>query len=445
MWRLEGGSANKLAEQSLPAADQIGGWYRAEVWSDSTTVYADLYDHASDTLLASIQADDTTYTSGGIGFRSRGSGEVWDYVIDGTTNTGPSCTIASPSDGETVSGTVTVQVDASDAEDDDTTLDVEVAIDGGTWQTATYDSTSGYYEYDWDTTTVGDGDHTIDARATDSDGTTTDAAQVTVTVDNVGVAAELHKYTLDDTWVTRSHSSSVSSPVTLAKPLSYDGGQPAHTRLRNVASSSFDSRVEEWEYLDGSHIQETVSSLTVGQGAGTTDDGTPLEVGSVTATDSLTWASVSFSQSFSTAPVVVSQVQTHNGGQAVVTRNRNVSTGGFDTAMQEEQAQGPHVEETIGYVAVEPGTGTLDGAAFEAGTVSGVDDTWTTISFSQSYTDPVFLADMQTINGDDPCGLRYRNLTGDGVEVFVEEEQSADDETTHANPETVGFLVVENS
>ncbi|MFQ3319059.1 MAG: subtilisin family serine protease [Natronomonas sp.] len=106
-------------------------------------------------------------------------------VLDGGgSNDAPSCTIVIPGDGNTVSGTVTVQVDANDTEDDDTTLDVEVAIDSGTYQSAAYNSDSGSYEYDWDTTGVSDGDHTVDARATDSDGATTDASQVTVTVDN---------------------------------------------------------------------------------------------------------------------------------------------------------------------------------------------------------------------------------------------------------------------
>jgi hypothetical protein len=284
-------------------------------------------------------------------------------------------------------------------------------------------------DYTLDDGQTGSTSFTLDVESSSSDGPTTDT----------------HTYSFDHNWRTQSLAGSYSSPVVIAKPISSNGGQPAHTRLGSVSSSSFDSKVEEWEYLDGSHIDETVSSLTLEEGTGTTDDGTPLEAGTVTTTDSLNWASISFAQSFATAPVVVSQVQTSNGGQAVVTRNRNVSTGGFDTAMQEEQALGAHIEETIGYVAVEPATGTLDGAAFEAGTVSGVDDTWTTISFSRSYTDPIFLAGMQTVNGDDPCALRYRNLTGDSVEVFVEEEGSADDETTHANAETVGFLVVENS
>ena len=81
MWRNEGGSLTQIADGDLPSSDQISGWYRAEIRTDSTTVYADLYDDSTDGLLASIQADDTTYSSGGIGFRSTGNGEVFDYVV----------------------------------------------------------------------------------------------------------------------------------------------------------------------------------------------------------------------------------------------------------------------------------------------------------------------------------------------------------------------------
>ncbi len=81
LWRQVDGDLTTIANQDLPAADQIDGWYRAEIWTDDTTVYADLYDDATDALLASIQADDTTYASGGIGFRSAGNGETWDYVV----------------------------------------------------------------------------------------------------------------------------------------------------------------------------------------------------------------------------------------------------------------------------------------------------------------------------------------------------------------------------
>ncbi|MFW6074408.1 MAG: Ig-like domain-containing protein [Chloroflexota bacterium] len=94
----------------------------------------------------------------------------------------PSATITNPSGGSTVDGTVAIQVDADDAEDSAGSLDVEVSIDGGTWQSATY--SGGFYEFDWDTTTVADGDYTIDARASDSGGNVTNATQITVTVSN---------------------------------------------------------------------------------------------------------------------------------------------------------------------------------------------------------------------------------------------------------------------
>ena len=259
-----------------------------------------------------------------------------------------------------------------------------------------------------------------------------------------GIETSLHKYSFDEDWETQGHSTSFSSPVTLAKPISYNGGHPAHTRLRNVSSDSFDSKVEEWEYLDYYHTTETVSSFTTNAGTGTTDDGTPVEAGTVTVTDTDDWAPVSFDQSFTTNPVVISQVQTFNGGDPIVTRNRNISTAGFDTTFQEEEAKGGHFDETVGWFAVEPGTGTLDGKSFEAGTESGVDEDWQTISFSQSYTDPIFLADMQTTNGSNTCALRYQNLGSDSVEVFVEEEQSADDEIRHTY-ETVGFVVIEGA
>ncbi len=83
IWKQVDGNFQRIASQDLPASDQIDGWYRAEVRTDSTTIYADLYDDSTDELLASVQADDTTYSSGGIGFRSAGNGEIWDYVVHG--------------------------------------------------------------------------------------------------------------------------------------------------------------------------------------------------------------------------------------------------------------------------------------------------------------------------------------------------------------------------
>ena len=67
---------------------------------------------------------------------------------------------------------------------------------------------------------------------------------------------------------------------------------------------------------------------------------------------------------------------------------------------------------------------------------------WTQIDFQQKYDSPKFIAEMQSFHGEDPANLRYRNLTQSGVEVRIEEEQSADKETWHA-VEAIGYAVFE--
>jgi hypothetical protein len=62
------------------------------------------------------------------------------------------------------------------------------------------------------------------------------------------------------------------------------------------------------------------------------------------------------------------------------------------------------------------------------------------ISFNQTFINsPVFISDMQTINGSDPANVRWENKDAQGVYVKICEEQSRDSETFHT-AETVGFM-----
>jgi subtilisin len=117
----------------------------------------------------------------GLSSNEQGHGLVDTSEALGVSNSGPSCSVTTPSDGATVSGTVTIGVDAGDKEDDNSNLDVEVYI-GGRWISATY--SNGTYKYDWDTTTENEGDITLRARVTDSRGASTSSGSRTVTVDN---------------------------------------------------------------------------------------------------------------------------------------------------------------------------------------------------------------------------------------------------------------------
>ena len=90
-------------------------------------------------------------------------------------NKAPSVTILSPEDGSTVSGVVTITVEATDKEDGE--LIPDIYIDGVLVAHAN--------TYDWDTTLYSDGLHEIKAEAIDSIGQT-GSDVISVTVDNTG-------------------------------------------------------------------------------------------------------------------------------------------------------------------------------------------------------------------------------------------------------------------
>ncbi|HEY49204.1 MAG TPA: oligosaccharyl transferase, archaeosortase A system-associated [Dehalococcoidia bacterium] len=256
-------------------------------------------------------------------------------------------------------------------------------------------------------------------------------------------AIEVGKLSLNRNWQTIHLTESFTAPVVLAKPLSYNGVEPAVVRIRNVTAESFDIRLQEWDYLDGFHSTEEVSWLAIEKGHWILPNGAGVEAGdsTINLTGVPSFADIDFSPAFSSRPVVISSVTTCNDAEAVVTRNGNVTAAGFYAAMQEQEANvQEHPQETLSYVAWEPGRGTVDGIDYEVGQHSGVTKYWAMVSYGGFASPPRFLADMQSSNGVDTCNLRYQNLTGSGVYIKIDEEQSADSEKSHA-AEDVGYLV----
>ncbi len=141
-------------------------------------------------------------------------------------------------------------------------------------------------------------------------------------------------------------------PVVVAQIETWNAPQPAHTRLRQVKPSSFEIQIEEWDYLNGTHPWETIAYLVLERGVHDLPAGNGIEAGVVSVDH--TWASVPFSNGFTSAPVVLSASQTYAGDHAIVTRHRNVVVGGFDVRLQEEEARdGWHRVEQVGWIAVE--------------------------------------------------------------------------------------------
>jgi hypothetical protein len=247
---------------------------------------------------------------------------------------------------------------------------------------------------------------------------------------------------VDQNWKHVELGPDFTDPVVVANPPSINGNQPAVVRIRNVTASGFDIRVQEWDYLDDKHKLEDVGYLVMERGSHTLPDGTRIEAGRIVTNSTGAFQAFSFGQPFETAPVLIATISTVNETDAVVCRLRDVGTQGFGLTMQEQQANTQeHASETISYIAWEPSSGTFGARNFEVGrTPVAVSHKFYSISFSQGFdASPVFVADMQTANGMNPAGLRWKNKTAGGVEVQVDEEQSLNRETKHV-PEAVGYM-----
>ncbi|MEL7407076.1 MAG: CARDB domain-containing protein [Cyanobacteria bacterium J06558_2] len=164
---------------------------------------------------------------------------------------------------------------------------------------------------------------------------------------------------------------SYDNPVVFALPLSRHGGDPATVRITNLESDRFTAYLQEPEYKDGWHVTENFSYLVLEAGDWVLEDGTLLEVGTVDTRKLTTqgWENLDFDLDFESTPAILSQVQTYNGNQFVRTRQRRASVDGFLLSMEEEEAlkYSGHLTETVGWLAIETGTGVLGELEYQAG------------------------------------------------------------------------------
>ena len=259
----------------------------------------------------------------------------------------------------------------------------------------------------------------------------------------VDLAHETQTITLDQTF---------TNPVAFVQPLSFNGSQPATVRLDNITGNSFDVRIQEPNYLDGIHIPEQVSYFVFEAGSWQLENGALLEVGTIESSGLVnggaSFDTVDFDASFASTPAIFSQVQTDNDADFVRTRQRNSSITGFAVGMEEEEANknSGHGSETVGWMAIETGSGQWDDFTYFAErTGDRVNHNWTSVEFDSLFAQqPQIMANMSTYDGPDSAGLRYRNLDLNGVDIKVEEEKSLDSETNHTT-ENVDLFLVEGS
>ncbi|MDR2549643.1 MAG: PKD domain-containing protein [Desulfobulbus sp.] len=272
----------------------------------------------------------------------------------------------------------------------------------------------------------------------------TDTASITVVVDEEqwapGIAIEAGEVAVDGEWVRVPLATPFTNPIVVAGPPSFNDTEPCTVRIRNVNPTGFDIRLTEWDYLDGIHPPETVSYLVMEQGHYNLPDGTAVEVGSFTG--AARFKIMAFKSFFAKSPVVLTTVATMNDATTVSSRLKYISPSSFAYSYQEEGSINNHLDETVHYIAWEPGSGMLGTLRYAVGkTVNSVTNAW----YSEHYTSafhqpPLLLAEMQTTNDASPAALRVQNQTATGFQLRV--EPAAGGEIKHS-AETAGYIVLD--
>jgi PKD repeat protein len=286
------------------------------------------------------------------------------------------------------------------------------------------------------------GDYSVSLLVTDDKGATAISSQTISVFPPQEIDFELMEVQADHNWAQFTFSKPFINPIVVAGPPGYADADPATIRIRNVTSTGFEVRIQEWDYLNEKHNPETFSFIVMEKGIYTLSNGTKIEAGSFTG--SKLFQKISLQQSYALTPVVLTQVTTYNESDAVTGRIRNGNQSSFEYRLQEqENNRNFHKPETISYIAWEPGKGEYAGLLYESGFINqSVTHKWFDFSFETKFSEqPLFIAGMQTATGDDTAALRCRNLSQTAVQLQVEEEQSKDRETRHA-AETVGYLSI---
>ncbi len=236
------------------------------------------------------------------------------------------------------------------------------------------------------------------------------------------------------------------NPLVIFGPSSYVNKDAMTNRIKSLTKEGFDFQLNKWNYVTTSTFRdETISYFAIPAGSHQFGN---IQAQAASASVTSVWKAVNFSTAFETVPIVFTTQTTNNSSFPQTVRIRNVTKTGFEVALQkEEKVTATSPREYFSYVALTPGTGTINGKKIVVGitpdnTVGSYAKQYQFSFNEDSFINPAFFAGMQTTNDNITSTLRYSALTGTNARIFKQREVSAGASAT-VQPEQVGWMVIE--
>ena len=321
---------------------------------------------------------------------------------------------------------------------------------------------SGQSAVDLTATGKTNGSGTFDSRIFDSGSVGTQWDQVSWS-ENLGPQGELRfevgTSSVGNSFNTVNLNQSYLNPVVIPFYFESANTEPVTVRLNNITSSSFEMKLQTSSGANAN--PETVHYMVIEEGTYQLPDGRKIEAHRHTTSTigyKHSWNSdlISYSNSYATAPIVFHQVQTNNDSNWIESWVRSDSsqsqpptTTGFRMGLNGAEAVTTHGSETIGWVAVETGSGTLNGINYEfqqtSDSVRGHDNGCYTYAFLNAYTsNPLVIGDQQEMDGGNGGWAVGCSLSNTLIGMHVEEDQVTDAERSHIT-ETYAYAAFEQA
>lgn len=247
------------------------------------------------------------------------------------------------------------------------------------------------------------------------------------------------------------HEDYGNSPVVVFGTPSYSVNTPMSTRVKSINQSTFQFHLDTWAYLGNPGFDSNVEISYLCLPVGEYDlNGVKAQAGSVKNVGKA-WVKVTFSVPFEVIPGIFVTQTTSRNSYALSARVRNVSTTGFEVCLQKELAlqdlYPTTALENVNYVAVTPGTGTIDGRKLivgltEENTVGSIYSP-AVVSFGENIENPLFFGFMQTTSDTIVSTLRYSNLTSGNVKMFRQRELSKSGSPSAGSKELAAWMVID--
>ncbi|MCH2181060.1 MAG: S8 family serine peptidase [Mariniblastus sp.] len=149
-----------------------------------------------------------------------------------------------------------------------------------------------------------------------------------------------------------------ATPLIIAHTMTNNDPSAVVERVRNITNSTFQMQFNEEEAADGVHGTETVGYIAIDQGNATSGD---TVLNAVTTGNSVTHqnTTVDFGDIGGSAnPVILSDMQTRDGGDAATLRHRSQTSTSVTVWVEEEKSRDNelnHTSEVAGVLAMEAG------------------------------------------------------------------------------------------